>query len=627
MNAEHRIYLTLDELTDTPALLSGRDGYPSNKNVAVLGETPIASDPQRVLILGAEADGFLRQDLLNVVLECQQVAKKHNQTFEVGLAPLNVIQVVHQREQTIEIARKQQSEIISAFEDLLAESFRMKASDIHIEVRRLEAVVRYRIDGELMKATNWPRAFAYRFCQVVYSVVAEEEGKDVTFRPDTPQDAIIDKYVDGERVRVRLGTVPAAPDGFDMAMRLLPLGRNDSQKSVPLLTLGYSDEQVRMIVAGASKPVGATIIAGTTGSGKSTTLKNILQEKIEKSNGTIKVITVEDPAEYYIPGATQVPVSRNRKSSDGASSFEAAIRGAMRMDPDILMVGEVRDLVTAKLLISAVQSGHQAFTTVHAPSALSIVSRLASMGVEHEILGSTDFIASLIYQSLLPLLCPTCRVSISQVEKDLSRYHVTPDLLDRIRFVAPNDLDRIYFRDYDGCNNCRYGIKGRTVVAEVVLPDHALLKLFARGQSVDALEHWLSHGGKPILQHGIEKMVAGLVSPVDVEDALGPLSSLLIMRDGVFDHAKEMDLLPTQIQRKQAVNTDFDSEVDAESLLDEGIDIHDEEWAESSALLNSMIDQAAASFSKESADQGSEPRDASPLEGGTVGALDVDKGA
>jgi len=181
-----------------------------------------------------------------------------------------------------------------------------------------------------------------------------------------------------------------------MIMRILKMGQ--SGEKIDLNKLGYSKEHLGKVRRGSAKPVGVMMMAGTTGSGKSTSLNAMLSEKIAHHAGRIKVITVEDPPEYLLIGATQVPVVRSRSAAkEGAdiNPFASTIRAAMRSDPDVLMIGEVRDHHSAELLIHAVQSGHPVFTTTHASSGIDIVSRQRSNGVPDDVLGSHNFISAL----------------------------------------------------------------------------------------------------------------------------------------------------------------------------------------------------------------------------------------
>lgn len=568
-------YVSQGDLMEYPAILSSIKGSPYaesslvSKKIIVLGESVNFTQPQKISILFACDDPVANSketlsEISGIILTFRSISTQLNHSASLATCTKSLMSIYQNQSESDVISSKKQeqdSELIKEFYAMLADAMTRGVSDIHIEARKTTAVVRYRIDGELSVAiASWPTQFAMRFVQAVYSVVAQEQA--VTFKPDEPQDAVIDRMINDERLRVRLATIPAAPDGFDCIMRLLPLGKqSDQQKALPLKLLGYSNDHVSLINAGLKKPVGAIIIAGTTGSGKSTTLKNILLEKIQKSDGTIKVITVEDPPEYFIPGATQVPVSRNKKTSDGSSSFQAAVRAAMRSDPDILMVGEVRDAISADLLVSAVQSGHIAFSTVHASSAISIVSRLVGMNVARDVLGSVDFIACLIYQALLPKLCPHCKVPFTKegCGEDEELYY---------RVSKTSKPGSTIFLRGPGCDHCNNGIKGKTVVAEVIMPDFVMLRCFYESRSIDALEHWIENGGKQIIHHGIEKMCDGIVSPVDVEDTLGSLIAHIILKDGVIS-GDEINMMPSVIPQKTAPKIE-NYQVSTEIDLDDG---------------------------------------------------------
>ncbi len=468
-------------------------------------------------------------------LRSRAIAKGYR--VSIRLADKAVIRMVHDESRS-ELSSEAIEESVSAyqreFNELLFKAHKQNVSDIHIEVRRSEAKVRFRVNGNLNEFTSWSVKYAQEMGQVIYGVVAEE--KDVTFNPDRPQDAVIDQEVDGMRIRVRLATMPAYPDGFDMVMRLLPMGVGG--EAVPLDKLGYSSTQVQSIGIALSKPVGVTVIAGTTGSGKSTSLKNMLLSKITAYRGMIKVITVEDPPEYAIAGATQCPVVRSKTAKDGVNPFAAAIRAAMRSDPDVLMIGEVRDEDSGELLVHAVQSGHQVFTTVHASSAIGIVARLVGMGIGRDVIGGADFLSGLVYQTLLPVLCDNCSVPI-----DKHQEVVDCALMARISLVCDLSSDNIRFRG-KGCKTCGdTGVVGRKVAAEVIVPDHQIMKAIREGNDTDAWQHWRQHGGKTALQAGLVYMRGGAVDPVDIEHKLGLLTSDQIMDDGVFNLDEEVSLL------------------------------------------------------------------------------------
>lgn len=461
------------------------------------------------------------------------------------------------------------------------------ASDIHLEKRRDKAKLRFRVNGEMYDADSFFSTEGEKIARVIYQIYTSEDGESATsFDQTVPQNGLIDKMFGNQRVRARIATVPANPDGFDVICRLLPF--NEDGTATPLNKLGYSIKEKQDIEKMVSNSIGVIIIAGTTGSGKSTTLKNILIGKILDNQGKIKVITVEDPPEYYIPEATQVPVNRENSKDGGKTEFQNTIKAAMRSDPDILMVGEVRDNLTASTLTGAVQSGHQVFTTIHASSVFGIINRLENFGVSRETLSSPQFIAGLVYQKLLPELCPHCSVGIKDgkipkrfpyekiilenyedfnidintimeikekmpedsdiVSELLNKGKITTkqaikiikehdnindkekneSLLERIKQVADLKEANIKFRG-QGCKHCKAGIIGRFVCAETLVPDLELLSLIGEGRDPEAINYWKTNlNGQFAMEDALEKMKKGIVDPVDIEHAFQEIGSKII---------------------------------------------------------------------------------------------------
>jgi type II secretory ATPase GspE/PulE/Tfp pilus assembly ATPase PilB-like protein len=257
-------------------------------------------------------------------------------------------------------------------------------------------------------------------------------------------------------------------------------------------------------------------------------------DHIYKSTTGLKLISVEDPPEYVMPGVTQIPVARRRKQTGEENPFIGAMRNTMRMDPDVLMVGEVRDQETAKLLMSMVQSGHKALSTIHTESALGVFARLKSMGLESDVLGARKFISGLIFQTLVPVLCGSCKVEYDPTSDDISHA-----LHERIKSVT-KEGDLLFFEaqntveNPNDCPHCKgRGIVGRTVCAEMVIPNAAILDCIRNNDQDGAYKQWRglrlgkaadSMIGATALEHAIYKMRRGEVSPRDVEGALGLLN-------------------------------------------------------------------------------------------------------
>lgn len=418
------------------------------------------------------------------------------------------------------------------FDKMIKKAIEMSISDIHIEVGKDSAEIRDRIDGSLIFGDNWTREYAVEMAIVIYQVIAEE--KDVTFKMNEPQSAVIVRTIDEHQVRVRLNTIPSYPNGFDMILRVFLEGAENHRK---ISDSGYFPEQIDLLEDAASDHTGVIILAGSTGSGKSTSVAAIVSERIEahtfNGSSSIKVITVEDPPENAIKFTTQVPVVRSRKLEEGESAFSPYIRAAMRSDPDVLMVGEVRDKASAELLMSAVQSGHAVITTIHAPSAIGIMSRLRSnvMGLPNDVLGGRDFISALVYQTLIPLICKNCCLTLDEFEKTHEDRR-SKQLVERIQKIT-SDEQRKYlkFKNDNGCSQCNEGKKGRIVVAETIRPNDEMKKLFTQGKDFEALQLFFEQGGKPIQYYGYLRMLEGICDARDVETKLGRLHP-----EKVFEH-------------------------------------------------------------------------------------------
>jgi general secretion pathway protein E len=418
------------------------------------------------------------------------------------------------------------SEAQRRFDELVQRAGQEGASDIHVILRGDHAEIRFRVHGELETVAQWTVGQTAEMCACAYNVLAGI--RDVTWDPSRRQDANMARTLQGREYRLRYAHKPIYPEGTQIVLRLLSTG-GGIQFAPSLQHLGYDDAQADAIEGMVAEPSGLLVISGETGSGKSTTLANLMHLLLESSGGTISLQTVEDPPEYVVPGVIQGPVLHSRDDRErGLNPFVEAIKGAMRTDPDILMIGEIRDLDTAVLAAQVAQSGHPVLSTVHARRALGIVERLEGMGaatpnnpIHRALLCAPGFLAGLIHQTLIPVLCGHCARPFTQA---LAEGSVPPGLDARVRAVAGRDgLDPIRVRGA-GCSACRKGVRGRTVCAEVVVPDPDLLDLLRERRDQEAFDHWLGAGGGYSLRdHAIDKMCAGLLSPVDVEAYLGRL--------------------------------------------------------------------------------------------------------
>lgn len=400
----------------------------------------------------------------------------------------------------------------------IAECSRLKASDAHVVVNQGSARVRLRIDGILKDFVEWRAAYGMDFCAAAFAMA---DASDASYQPYEYQAARISDTsvrLPGGVQALRLQFNPLSYGGRHMVARFLyrtqgVVGDVD--------TLGYAEKQIVQIKRMRAVPMGINIVAGPTGSGKSTTLQRILSTLMRERKGEISVFTVEDPPEYVIEGAQQMPVTNASTAEERKEKFNAAIRAALRSDPDVIMIGEIRDSESAKLAFEAAMTGHQVWATLHAVDALTIVSRLKDIGVDAFKLYDPAVFTGLVGQRLTRALCDDCKIPLMKA-RDAG--DIDDELWERILDVYSRDVEGIFIEG-PGCPNCKgTGVTGRSVVAEVVLPDDAFMEHMKVEDKLSARRHWIEHlNGITMMGHGILKSKAGVCSPQEVERMLGPL--------------------------------------------------------------------------------------------------------
>lgn len=400
--------------------------------------------------------------------------------------------------------------------ELLAKACRERASDIHIRVRKFSTDFYFRVHNDLVKVGGQTREYGERLLATLYGAMTTVS--DNAYKPTERQDAAIgdrDKLPD-MLYGVRIATAPTS-DGSVMVLRLL---YNDAGDDMDMRTLGFSESHAAMLQYLKDQPIGMSIISGPTGSGKSTTLQRVLSGEILESDGKLHVLTVEDPIEYPIEGAVQTAVTNAGTEDERSRLFSAAIANAMRLDPDTIMIGEIRDRASAQNALRASMTGHQVWTTVHANSALAIVDRLVDLGLPIGLVADPGVVTGLISQRLVKVLCPHCKKNLFQ-----HRHEVQESLLLRVKQALGVNMGNACIAG-DGCELCRYkGTIGRTVVAEIILPDAQFAEYIRAGDKVKAYQYWRKEmGGKTILEHALEKVADGIVDPRMAEKVVGRLA-------------------------------------------------------------------------------------------------------
>lgn len=422
------------------------------------------------------------------------------------------------------------TDAIETSKKLFADAVRKRASDIHIRVHETHADLFLRIHGALTKYEQMAPDEARRVCAVIYATMADVSDK--TYSPDHYQDARIanKEYIPTGAHGIRVASGPTVT-GTNMVLRVLyeDVENNGVTLGERLLKLGYNEPQVRDAQSMQDMPTGIIIISGPTGSGKSTTLKHAL-EAIHLAHDDLDVLTVEDPPEYPIHGVVQMPVTNAETEEDRHREFTGAIRAAMRMDPDIIMIGEIRDGESARLALRAAMTGHQVWTTLHSNDAFASLLRLEDVladrptGDMRHILGDPTIIMGLISQRLVRTLCRHCRRPFVEHYRELP-----PMLVKRIHAALQDDVKGVYIRG-TGCNQCSLkstavGIAGRTVVAEVVRTDEDVMRAYREHDIEYAREVWYEKGGRGLRAHVVEKLRAGLIDPVRAEIITGPIQA------------------------------------------------------------------------------------------------------
>lgn len=430
------------------------------------------------------------------------------------------LEEIHQKHRLapapVRLSDEAPSQMQAAASELFRRAYEMRASDIHIRVADSGLTqVLFRIHNDLRPIVQQSAEWGALLCSAIY--VAMSDISDATYERQSRQDGRISardkipKGLDG----IRIATTPQV-DGSVMVLRLL---YNDANKSTDICELGYSESNRDLIGLMKRRPTGMNIIAGPTGSGKSTTLQRTLLSIHKDCVGTKHIITVEDPVEYPMAGIVQTPVANAQTEAERSAAFQSAIKAAMRLDPNIIMVGEMRDLPTAKVSVQAAMTGHQVWTTVHANDVFAIVDRMIDLGIPANIMTDASIITGLICQRLLKVLCNTCKVSLASVLEKLSED-------DRNRIMSSSvDMSAAYVCG-PGCPSCKNsGISGRTCAAEVVVPDLTMMRLLRKGEREEAITYWRSGGGITMLESAIEKINAGLCDPFQAEHEVGALNS------------------------------------------------------------------------------------------------------
>ena len=365
---------------------------------------------------------------------------------------------------------------------ILVEALRTGASDIHIEPMEKQIRLRYRIDGALIERPAPPKALQ----SAIISRVKIMSDMDIAERR-IPQDGRFNIKALGKEVDLRVSILPTV-HGEKIVMRTL----DKSSLSPSLAALGLDPISQKSMQFAIEQPHGIILVTGPTGSGKTTTLYSCLQD-LNRSD--CNIITCEDPVEYQLPGINQVQIHE-----DVGLSFTAALRSILRQDPDIVLVGEIRDSITAEIAVKAALTGHLVLSTLHTNDAAGAITRLIDMGTEPFMLGSALVCAQA--QRLYRKLCPVCKKVTELTPEILQTNHIDPELFEGATVYGAS-----------GCPRCSNGYKGRGAIMEVLLVNDKIREGILSGMNTGDIRKLAMHNGMVSLkQAGLTRVKEGLTS-------------------------------------------------------------------------------------------------------------------
>lgn len=369
----------------------------------------------------------------------------------------------------------EETEIIEAVDMLFNEAIKMGASDIHIEPREKDLRIRFRVDGILQEYYTIPKSSVAPLISRV-KILADMDIAESR----VPQDGRFSHQLSDRRVDVRASTFPAV-SGEKVVLRIL----DETRGRIELHKLGFSDATLKIWREVIRYPNGIILVSGPTGSGKTTTLYATMNlvNTVE-----VNIMTIEDPVEYQLDNINQAQVN-----SRAGMTFTTALRSMLRQDPDIIMVGEMRDVETIELAVRAALTGHLVFSTIHTNDAASSYTRMMDMGLDSFLISSS--VRAILAQRLIRLLCPKCKEEIEATEAILKSMGIDGDYKGKV-FNAT------------GCAHCKNsGYHGRAGVYELLLPDEEIANMVNKGATAEEIKQAAEKNGMTSLKEAALEFV------------------------------------------------------------------------------------------------------------------------
>jgi type IV pilus assembly protein PilB len=378
-------------------------------------------------------------------------------------------------------ADKNESPIIQLVNQILMTAVKSEASDIHIDPTDIEFKIRYRIDGVLGTERTLPKVILTKLVSRI-KVMSHMDITDTR----TPQDGRIKTIIEGRPIDLRISTLPTIR-GEKVVMRVLDLSR-DSQG---LERLGLTDKERQIFEHLIHRPNGIVLVSGPTGSGKTTTLYASLDQL---NSDDVNIITVEDPVEIELEGINQVNVN-----AEIDFTFANALRSILRQDPNIIMIGEIRDAETAEIAVKAALTGHLVLSTIHTNSAIKTITRLIDMGMDAFLVASS--LSGVVAQRLLRVVCPHCSIEEEPTDSEKEVFENNGIKVDKVKRAVGCEI----------CNN--KGYKGRTAIFEILDVNDSIVRMISNNaREYELLEQARKNGTNLLLEAGLQKVASGITT-------------------------------------------------------------------------------------------------------------------
>lgn len=458
--------------------------------IAVTNPLDIHTIDDIKLLLGYDTRPVLasEDDIVEAIRKYYGVGADTLEKMIAGEGEKGPLEVDTPRTEDIEDMARDAS-IIKFVNQVFLQACKDRATDIHLEPYEDEMKVRYRIDGILYDTTIPPSI--KHFQSAIISRIKIMANLNIAERR-LPQDGRIRIKVAGDELDLRVSTLPT-PFGESIDIRLLSTNIRYSLEG-----LGLIERDLELMEEMIKKPHGIIFVTGPTGSGKTTTLYACLNRINVKQK---KIITIEDPIEYQIKGVTQIQVQPRI-----GLTFAQGLRSMLRHDPDIMMVGEVRDFETAEITIRVALTGHLVFSTLHTNDAAGGITRLLDMGIEPYLVASS--VECFVAQRLVRLVCPACKKEIKP----------SKEVLQELGVEQITDISKVKFYEGEGCDDCkRTGYRGRTAIYETLVVDSDIRSFILNRKSADVIkEKAIERGMRTLRQNGWEKIKMGVTTLAEV---------------------------------------------------------------------------------------------------------------